>query len=98
MHDPITTEPLPDKGLAIYTADTAEPSACIFVGWSETDGALCIQIDTTDTTGRVRINVNDAAVYDGIVFDADPDRSDHHDTVTSYAAELQARLAATLAL
>lgn len=29
------------------------------------DGALVVQIDTFDDTGRVRVNLNDGAVFDG---------------------------------
>jgi hypothetical protein len=29
------------------------------------DGAFVVQVDTFDDTGRVRVNVNDGAVFDG---------------------------------
>jgi hypothetical protein len=32
---------------------------------SPIDGALVVQVDTTGDTGRVRINLNDGAVWDG---------------------------------
>uniref|UniRef100_A0A5Q5BT94 Uncharacterized protein n=2 Tax=unclassified Mycobacterium TaxID=2642494 RepID=A0A5Q5BT94_MYCSS len=45
----------------------ADPDAAVAVcGWrSDLDGAHVVQIDTTESTGRVRVFINDGAVYDG---------------------------------
>lgn len=32
---------------------------------SPIDGALVVQIDTTEDTGRVRVNINDGRLWDG---------------------------------
>ena len=45
-----------------------EEGVTIYVWRSEHDGAVVVQIDTHPHTGRVRVYVND-----GAVFDADPE-------------------------
>ena len=32
--------------------------------WTGADGAVVFQIDTTEDTGHIRVNVNDAPVFD----------------------------------
>lgn len=43
-------------------ADSSLTEVSVFRG---NDGALVVQIDTNDDTGRIRVNVNDGAVFDG---------------------------------
>jgi hypothetical protein len=47
---------------------TEEAPIEVTVYRSKLDGALVVEIDTTDETGDVRINLNDAAIWEG-----DPD-------------------------
>jgi hypothetical protein len=55
---------------------------------SSLDGAMVIQIDThASDTERLRVDINDGTVYDAI-----PNRGDHHDTVTTYAEELMEKV------
>lgn len=61
--------------------------------WTGDDGATVVQIDTAQDAGRLRVNVNDGAVFDGIVFDARPDHGDHHPAAIGYAARVVAELA-----
>ncbi|MFR9754084.1 hypothetical protein ACL02S_24020 [Nocardia sp. 004] len=61
--------------------------------WTGDDGATVVQIDTAENAGRLRVAVNDGAVFDGIVFDARPDHGDHHPVVIGYAARVVAALA-----
>ncbi|MEV0759551.1 hypothetical protein [Nocardia sp. NPDC050435] len=63
-----------------------EDRLAIWIGRSDLDGTLLVQIDTLGPE-RVRVNVNDGAVYD-----AAPDEGDHHfDLVGDYFNELTAR-------
>lgn len=44
-------------------ADLAEVAVCGYV--SDRDGAQVVEIDTNERTGRVRVLINDGAIYDG---------------------------------
>lgn len=59
-----SAEALADLMLDTGAEDQApEVAVCRFV--SDLDGAHVVQIDTTETTGRVRVFINDGAIYDG---------------------------------
>lgn len=55
-----------DEGTAFVAAPGSQkdPLAEVSV-FRGTDGALVIQVDTNDDTGRIRVNVNDGPVFDG---------------------------------
>ncbi|WP_280404769.1 hypothetical protein [Nocardia brasiliensis] len=61
---------------------------------SQFDGAVVVQIDTVlPKSERLRVNVNDGGVYDGAVFDANPEAGDHgREMLSDYYGELEARL------
>ncbi|MGW6728729.1 hypothetical protein ACWF9G_22755 [Nocardia sp. NPDC055029] len=66
------------------------PEITVYTG---EDGATVVDIATSPRTGRMRVNVNDGPVYDGIVFDANPDKGDHHPAAGLYAAAILDELA-----
>lgn len=73
-----------DEAFTVELRDpTGRTEATLIAHASEIDDALVVQIETNEGTGRLRVYVND-----GAVFDADPERGDHRDTVAAYAAEL----------
>lgn len=69
----VTELPTPIDQQPSMSVDVPAVGATITVGvWvSDVDGVPVVQIDTTDNSGRIRVNVNE-----GPVFDADPEADD----------------------
>ncbi|CAM4326133.1 hypothetical protein NONI108955_20975 [Nocardia ninae] len=84
-----------EKGMwpLLYANSDGQDLLHVAVWFSREDDALVVQIDTTEEDPRrLRVYVNDGAVFDRTVFDARADHGDHRDTVGDYYRELKARL------
>lgn len=71
----VVYEPDVDEAVVGAGACLLPPVTVAYVGrevevrsWVGDDGAIVVQVDTSPTSGHVRVNLNDA-----VLFDADPD-------------------------